>query len=98
MCAYIACPPTEDECTPGDLRVYSSHWRSSLMSTLSLVYLSVFCFLLSDPVVGNEVVAAGIGCDMPFLENPYSASSRLSLWSGRVVGYIAAAALALVVL
>lgn len=48
MCNYIACPPTEDECTP-------------------------------DPVVGNEVVAAGIGCDMPFLENPYSSSYRLSL-------------------
>ena len=30
-----------------------------------------------DPVVGNEVVAAGIGCDMPSLENPYSASHRL---------------------
>lgn len=43
MCNYIACPPTEDECTP-------------------------------DPVVANEVVAAGIGCDMPSLANPYSAA------------------------
>lgn len=47
MCSYIACPPTEDECTP-------------------------------DPVVGGEVVAAGIGCDMPSSENPYSAAFVLS--------------------
>mmetsp|Transcript_6088 Transcript_6088/g.9189 ORF Transcript_6088/g.9189 Transcript_6088/m.9189 type:complete len:258 (-) Transcript_6088:156-929(-) len=29
-----------------------------------------------DPVVGGEVVAAGIGCDIPSLSNPYSAADR----------------------
>ena len=34
------------------------------------------CNLCVDPVVGGEVVAAGIGCDIPSLLNPYDAGSQ----------------------
>ena len=34
--------------------------------------------LIVDPVVGGEVVAAGVGCDIPFLRNPYGAAPRFT--------------------
>ena len=54
------------------------------MNVHQVMHFVIFYFHFSryfrfslDPVVGNEVVAAGIGCDMPSLENPYSASPNL---------------------
>lgn len=66
LCMDIKCPPVAEQCTPG------------LNHSLSVSVMSYAIMSIVDPTVNGENLESNIGCELPFIKNPYAPKNAAS--------------------